>query len=109
MTLSNYPPNVTGREDYFGPRWEGPKEVECGQPANLPVFTNELRDEVLLALGGSATAKMRVRSMLDDLPVVEAVCPFAGEVDVSVFTFTWEWTCPCCGYEHSNPLPDLDE
>jgi hypothetical protein len=108
--LSNYPPGVTGREDYFGPRWEGPMDMRCSREATLPVLTVEMRERIGDAINGNIPRKIGLLVALDhDLPTVDVICPFEGEVDVSIFTFTMEWTCPVCGYEHSEPLPDQDE
>lgn len=114
MTGWNLPPGVTGNEDIFGPDAEEPFDGVCGTVADLAVYTPELAEEVdrlfrLAQREGTSAARLvltigEVSKIASSLPVVEAVCPFEGEVDAAVFgrgpSARVLWTCPVCGAEH---------
>lgn len=133
MTGWNLPPGVTGREPVFGPDWEGPMEVECGQECATVIFTNALGIDLanlrgaVLAVDAAITADdvpraelvrlsavmnravARVDRAIQALPTVEDLtCEFAGEVDVAVSGGARDWVCPWCGNEHSEDLSEMD-
>lgn len=92
MSVSNYPPGVTGRE----PEIAGYREVEFERACNA----------------ANVTIKV-VRA--DDGDIAELtvdVCPWIdGEVTASEVRGELVWTCPACGTEHREepPEPDPDE
>lgn len=118
--MSNgYPPGVTGNEEFFGPDAEEPMDVVCGASATLVVYTKELDEELGRVFQMAAVptvddtllrrlmlAISAVRNTVADLPSIDTLCPFEGEIDVAVYgrgpSARAEWTCPVCETEHTD-------
>lgn len=113
------PPGVTGREDAFGPQAETSEERECDQERNFRVYSDEVTELLeMLAFHANENPKaLPVEVSLlfglvrdaDLSGVVEDVeCPFKGTVDVQYWNHRVTWTCPLCGYDHEEDLPEPD-
>lgn len=89
--MANYPPGVTGRERTIaGPEWSGDVAVECGKPCTIAMTPH----------GFPAL-------LVQDVDLDE--CPFEGEVEVERHGGVQTWTCPVCGHEHQDDLPEGDD
>lgn len=125
MSLSNYPPGVSGNEPHLrGWDDESDESVECGKGGYVKVFSADAEREVrriqaLLAeiadgskpvslaatLVGSLDYMLKYR--IEGVEVED--CPFMGDVTVSWSGKTGYWTCPLCGWEHEVEADEPDE
>lgn len=116
---SNFPPGVTGREDAFGPSWEGDAERTCGfKGVSVEIISDRLKDACAqlvraqdrqrtgdtpgrfdLTLEQAATRlAFAARIPYDEVDMDE--CPFEGTVDLARFSDGLYWTCPLCKTQH---------
>jgi hypothetical protein len=99
--LSNYPPGVTGNEDYFGPNHEYEKEVEClAEGADVFIIPTDLIDAYRSVRHDAELLRRWAMAVVGTEKVDIFQCPFVGPVNVQVWNHQDTWVCPMCGKEH---------
>jgi hypothetical protein len=114
MSLSNYPPGVTGNEyEIAGPDWEETVYRSCDSQKEFVIWPHEVNIilEQISKLEDSPqkfyhlpelTTKLVQALRFGEASSVDSPCPFEGDVDAQGYGHTILWTCPLCNTDHED-------
>lgn len=102
VSLSNYPPGVTGNElEIAGPDYEQDEERYCGAEVQVvpAALAKDIVESVLRAQEG-LRVNADVLSILIRQAEIAGECGYEGEVTVYRYQRRQWWVCPACRTSH---------